>query len=67
MTIASEIRTQLEWTGPNSKRLGHIVLTREQAEEVLREMMDAPDSPMARIEKKIDELIETIQLLGLRR
>ena len=35
MTGAEKIISDLDWRGPNGKSMGHVVLTRRQAEEVL--------------------------------
>lgn len=34
--VTTEIEMQLAWRGPNGGKQGHVVLTREQAEEALR-------------------------------
>jgi hypothetical protein len=33
--VATEIARQLAWRGPSGSKQGHVVLTREQAEQVL--------------------------------
>jgi hypothetical protein len=34
--ILAAIKEQLDWTGPNEKKMGHIVVTRDQAEYLHR-------------------------------
>jgi len=38
MSAVSKIIADLDWRGPNDKQMGHVVLTREQAEEVLEHL-----------------------------
>jgi len=42
--VVAEIAAQLAWRGPSGKPLGHIVLTREQAQALLR-ALDATIQP----------------------
>ena len=36
--VLDELRDQLAWRGPTGKRMGHVVLPREMAEVLLKEM-----------------------------
>jgi len=38
MEAVEKIVSDLEWRGPNGKTMGHVVLTREQAEDLLKEI-----------------------------
>jgi hypothetical protein len=38
MSAEDKIRNSLAWRGPSGKPMGHVVVTREQAEELLREI-----------------------------
>ena len=39
-TVLKKIRNDLDWRGPNNAVMGHIVITREQAEHLHRVVLD---------------------------
>lgn len=39
-TVLKKMKDDLDWRGPTHSRMGHIVLTREQAEHLCRVMLD---------------------------
>lgn len=59
MSVFDKIKDQLEWRGPGGKAMGHVVLTRREAEELLHEIYNFGDQLMLDLQNKtIDEAIE---------
>jgi hypothetical protein len=58
--VLTEIKRQFDWRGPNGKPQGHIVITREQAEALLR----APELINKAIDNGIEEFLEAVANAG---